>query len=694
MEVLTSSLSPSFALIDHLCLKKISISSTGSTVYLRGGFKCIGKTLKTKELRKKDSFWDDFVQEVKLHSQQVHPNIVQLLGIHCTTDAIDPLIITEYLPSTLTDVLHKHTDIPPWMKTQFMLDIASGLSYLHSNDPPIIHYGLTSDTVLLTEHFQAKITDLSISRLSFSNTLLPNTLDFESLSNTLDYSSIHTPPNTFDIPAANALQSPINSPNLPTLNSPAACDLPSPTNTPIHSPITATNNGSTCELPVIDSLTSITPPTNTSNYIFMPPEFYSPDPDNAHTTKFDVFSFGCIAVHILSQQYPMPSEQFVFSPESFDTKSKEFTTTDGVSELSFVSEWSKRKDYLSCLPSNNSLVTLIEKCLSNEGTDRPHAVDIVASLEKEERPYSFTDGGILTIISELQNKENEVQNGVQVFRRKTKDYQAILDVKELTNVRLRNAIQTKDKKLSEDREQLSSLKEENNVLKVTNVQLQDAIDELKVKVTEFEKEEKVQCAVTLALENIKQEQTEKLSELTQTLEELSKEYKLLQCQLESETKEKVECFQTISEQSNKSQELDQQIEVMKENESRMESIMYNQQAQLEGLQQTISIERLTQNTLQKTANELQFLQTSLLDEQAELTDKYHCDVTALTELNEFNQLKLQIQQLEIQKLLKQNVSLQSSLYDARVNLKDQQQSINQLLSRQENQLSIVGSIKG
>ncbi|PFX20191.1 LRR receptor-like serine/threonine-protein kinase FEI 1 [Stylophora pistillata] len=46
-----------------------------------------------------------------------------------------------------------------------MLDVAEGLTYLHQQDPPIIHRDLASKNVLLTKKRQAKIADVGVAKM-------------------------------------------------------------------------------------------------------------------------------------------------------------------------------------------------------------------------------------------------------------------------------------------------------------------------------------------------------------------------------------------------------------------------------------------------------------------------------------------------------------------------------------------------
>ena len=66
----------------------------------------------------------------------------------------------EYLPYTLTQVLESKHILDRY---SVLLDVANGLNYLHSKDPPIIHRDLSANNVLLTQDYMAKIADLGVS---------------------------------------------------------------------------------------------------------------------------------------------------------------------------------------------------------------------------------------------------------------------------------------------------------------------------------------------------------------------------------------------------------------------------------------------------------------------------------------------------------------------------------------------------
>ena len=107
-----------------------------------------------------------FVEECLQHSRQRHPKIVQLLGVYFPSpQASLPLIVLEMMEMTLTKCLDKYPDLPSTLKNDMLIDVAQGLLYLHSQNPPIIHRDLTCNNVLLNRNLVAKISDLGVAKL-------------------------------------------------------------------------------------------------------------------------------------------------------------------------------------------------------------------------------------------------------------------------------------------------------------------------------------------------------------------------------------------------------------------------------------------------------------------------------------------------------------------------------------------------
>ena len=101
---------------------------------------------------------------------------------------------------------------------------------------------------------------------------------------------------------------------------------------------------------------------------FMPPEAMLARPK--YTSKVDVFSFGVLMVHILSGEWPMPSEAFAEDPND----------PNGVV---LVTEFERRRESIDRIGEGHPLLGLIEQCLSNVASRRPDAAEVVRQLQAE-----------------------------------------------------------------------------------------------------------------------------------------------------------------------------------------------------------------------------------------------------------------------------------------------------------------------
>ncbi|RHY29512.1 hypothetical protein DYB32_005088 [Aphanomyces invadans] len=120
---------------------------------------------------------ESFMLEIKLMSKLDHPNIVRFVGVAWTT-LVQLKMLTEYMPRgnvrMLLQDVKKNGRSLPWVvssatrdmpsRLRIAANVAEALVYLHLNDPPIIHRDLKSSNVLLSEDFEAKLTDFGTSR--------------------------------------------------------------------------------------------------------------------------------------------------------------------------------------------------------------------------------------------------------------------------------------------------------------------------------------------------------------------------------------------------------------------------------------------------------------------------------------------------------------------------------------------------
>ena len=107
-----------------------------------------------------------YLQECQLMSSLHHPNITQFLGVCFLPGTQLPLLVMERLETSLDDLLENAPNLPLSMKRSVLENVASGLLYLHTRNPPVIHRDLTSRNILLTSSLMAKITDMGNSRIA------------------------------------------------------------------------------------------------------------------------------------------------------------------------------------------------------------------------------------------------------------------------------------------------------------------------------------------------------------------------------------------------------------------------------------------------------------------------------------------------------------------------------------------------
>ena len=126
--------------------------------------------------------------ELIMMTQLHHPNIVQCKGVSLLMDQPLPVLLMERLMSSLhAYLLHPdNSNLPVERKVCILRDTASGLDYLHSHTPAIIHRDLTAMNVLLDSELRAKIADFGNSRImNLDPESSPETLT--SLPGTLEY---------------------------------------------------------------------------------------------------------------------------------------------------------------------------------------------------------------------------------------------------------------------------------------------------------------------------------------------------------------------------------------------------------------------------------------------------------------------------------------------------------------------------
>ena len=106
-----------------------------------------------------------FEVECRLLAEMRHPNIVQFIGVYFEEGSRVPILVMEFLPTTLATCIDTYGILPNEVSYSILHDVALGLCHLHSQTPPIVHRDLSANNVLLTPNMTAKISDLGVARI-------------------------------------------------------------------------------------------------------------------------------------------------------------------------------------------------------------------------------------------------------------------------------------------------------------------------------------------------------------------------------------------------------------------------------------------------------------------------------------------------------------------------------------------------
>ena len=134
------------------------------------GLKCVGKKIhgilfESATPHEKAAMLERFAGECELLSRLHHPCIVQFLGVWYEQGSRLPVLVMEYLHTTLSACLERYGVLPKEISYGILRDVALGLRYLHERSPPIIHRDVSANNVLLTSNMNCKISDLGVAKI-------------------------------------------------------------------------------------------------------------------------------------------------------------------------------------------------------------------------------------------------------------------------------------------------------------------------------------------------------------------------------------------------------------------------------------------------------------------------------------------------------------------------------------------------
>ena len=140
----------------------------GTVIELRSAGETVaGKVFKISSYIKPQTMINKLCGELSVMASVHHQNIVQYKGVCFLKNNTIPVLLMERLMSGLHAYLLEPTNLNVVLaiKLSILCDVASGLVYLHSRIPAIIHRDLTAKNILLDSELRAKIADFGNARI-------------------------------------------------------------------------------------------------------------------------------------------------------------------------------------------------------------------------------------------------------------------------------------------------------------------------------------------------------------------------------------------------------------------------------------------------------------------------------------------------------------------------------------------------
>ena len=112
----------------------------------------------------------DFQRECQLLEKLDRPHVVDFRGAFYDETSDEPVLVMERMRENLLEYLQrKRNDLSRQRQLLICLEIARGLRFLHTHNPPIVHRDLTDKNVMFGKDGLVKIGDLGQSRLKANN---------------------------------------------------------------------------------------------------------------------------------------------------------------------------------------------------------------------------------------------------------------------------------------------------------------------------------------------------------------------------------------------------------------------------------------------------------------------------------------------------------------------------------------------
>ena len=131
----------------------------------RAEYRDITVAVKIMHLPTDESLVREFEREIVYMQTIRHPNIVMFVGAGKMTEDDRPFIVLEFLHRGSVRSVLDDQELTHVRRMEFARDIANGMKFLHSLNPPRIHCDLKSDNLLVSRSWTVKIGDFGMGKL-------------------------------------------------------------------------------------------------------------------------------------------------------------------------------------------------------------------------------------------------------------------------------------------------------------------------------------------------------------------------------------------------------------------------------------------------------------------------------------------------------------------------------------------------
>ena len=220
----------------------------------------------------------------------------------------------------------------------------------------------------------------------------------------------------------------------------------------------------------LESITKQKMSTAPGNLTHMPPEALQHNPK--YTTKLDIFSFGCVALHTATQQFPMPTDQYESS----------LVTEGGFIK---VSEYRRRWKYIEKIKDHCTHLTyLISSCIKDEPEYRPDANKVCEWIEDYQSNPEIKEHCSVSVIDCFQQDKVSLIVSLDQQSTRNKDLESTMalyqsQVQDLTDsaVSKEELISTLQRQNNELQRSVQSQQSENERLRSQNESLQQDLSQ-------------------------------------------------------------------------------------------------------------------------------------------------------------------------------------------------------------------------